>query len=204
MADLLRPRAYNCLIGLLLRRAVGGRPCRRPARWACTIPAFTRSRRISRSNSAKTANSPARARPVEVVRSKASVREMKPTLSSVNSFNVVTRSASERPQRSKRHTRIASSSRRRAASLQPKNCVVFCPPAALGALALGYFPRRARLISRLNRREGHESGERGKGLSEENKDQRVLPPMGGVPEALRRGRLYCFVVSFFLPTRSLL
>ncbi len=122
MADLLKPRAYNRLTCLLFRRAVGGRPCGRPSRRACAIPAFTRSRKISRSNSANTANNPASARPVDVVRSKASVSEIKPTPSSVSSFNIVTRSASERPQRSKRHTRIASSSRRRAAFNNSSRC----------------------------------------------------------------------------------
>lgn len=49
-----------------------------------------RSLRISRSNSANTATMPAIARPVGVVRSKASVRDAKPTPSSWSSFSVNT------------------------------------------------------------------------------------------------------------------
>src|SRR5947209_403419 len=51
---------------------------------------------MSRSNSAKTASMPARARPLGVVRSNSSPSEMKPTRSAVNSWSVATRSTSER------------------------------------------------------------------------------------------------------------
>ena len=63
--------------------------------WA--IPAFTRSRRMSRSNSAKTASMPANALPLGVVRSIASLSETKPTWSAVSSWRVVTRSTRDRP-----------------------------------------------------------------------------------------------------------
>jgi len=47
----------------------------------------------------------------------------------------------------------------------PKNCVVLCDLEALRQIALCYFPRRARLISRLSRMWWHDSGEQGeKGL----------------------------------------
>ena len=42
------------------------------------MPALTRSRRLSRSNSAKIASSPAMARPVGVAKSNASLREITP------------------------------------------------------------------------------------------------------------------------------
>jgi hypothetical protein len=51
-----------------------------------------------------------------VVMSKASVRETNPIPNSANSFKVTTRSGSERPHRSSRQTRIASTSRRRTAA----------------------------------------------------------------------------------------
>jgi hypothetical protein len=72
-------------------------------------PALTRSRRISRSNSAKTASIPANARPLAVVKSKASESDTKPTPSSLSSCRVPMRSSNERPQRSSRHTRMTSS-----------------------------------------------------------------------------------------------
>lgn len=59
---------------------------------------------------------PASARRVGEVMSKASVRKTKPMPSSASSFKVTTRSGSERPQRSSRQTRIASTSRRRTAA----------------------------------------------------------------------------------------
>ena len=63
------------------------------------MPALTRSRKMLRSNSAKTASIPARARPLGVVRSSASLSETKPTSSGASSCRVETRSTSERPQR---------------------------------------------------------------------------------------------------------
>src|SRR5207247_5068425 len=59
--------------------AVIGRPNRLPFGRAWANPARTRSRTMPLSNSAKTASSPAIARPAGVVRSRASVRETKPT-----------------------------------------------------------------------------------------------------------------------------
>ncbi len=47
------------------------------------MPAFTRSRRMSHSNSAKTASMPANARPLGVVRSSASLNETKPIFKAV-------------------------------------------------------------------------------------------------------------------------
>ena len=59
--------------------AVSGRPSRLPFCRAWAKPARVRSPRISRSNAAKTASSPAIARPAGVVRSSASVSDTKPT-----------------------------------------------------------------------------------------------------------------------------
>src|SRR6516164_3847375 len=56
------------------------------------------------------------ARPVRAVRSGASVSETKPTPRCSSSCEVLSRSVTERPQRSKRHTSSVSISRRRAAS----------------------------------------------------------------------------------------
>src|SRR6185437_11174551 len=72
---------------------------------ACASPARVRSRRISHSNSAKMASKPAMARPAGVVRSSASVSETKPTPRCSSSCRVASRSVTERPQRSSRHTR---------------------------------------------------------------------------------------------------
>ena len=57
------------------------------------------------------------ARPAGVVRSSASVSETKPTPRCCSSWSVETRSATDRPQRSKRHTSTTSISRRRAAAI---------------------------------------------------------------------------------------
>jgi hypothetical protein len=107
--------AFSRIASSILSDAVRGRPCGRPSFRAWAIPARTRSRKISRSNSAKIASIPAMARPDGVVRSRASVSEIKPTPRSVNSPRVVIRSATDRPQRSSRQTTITSTSRRRAA-----------------------------------------------------------------------------------------
>ncbi len=80
------------------------------------MPALTRSRRMSRSNSAKTASIPARALPLGVVRSSASLRETKPTLSDDNSCRVLTKSTRDRPQRSSRQTTTRSMARFRAST----------------------------------------------------------------------------------------
>jgi hypothetical protein len=79
-----------------------GRPSRFPFSRACAKPALVRSRRISLSNSAKIASRPAIARPAGVVRSSASVRETNPTPRCSSSWNVASRSATDRPQRSSR------------------------------------------------------------------------------------------------------
>jgi hypothetical protein len=61
-------------------------------------------------------SSPAMARPAGVVKSSASVSETNPTPRCSSSCSVLSRSVTERPQRSKRHTSTVSISRRRAAS----------------------------------------------------------------------------------------
>ena len=63
-----------------------------------------------------TASRPAMARPMGVVRSSASVNDTNPTPRWLSSWSVATRSATDRPQRSRRHTSTTSISRRRAAS----------------------------------------------------------------------------------------
>ena len=68
-----------------------------PSFLACAIPAFTRARKISRSNSANTASIPASARPLGVVRSSASHRDTNPTSSAFSSWSVFTKSTSDRP-----------------------------------------------------------------------------------------------------------
>jgi hypothetical protein len=65
---------------------------------------------------------PAIARPVDVVRSSASLSETKPMLRSVSSWSVVTRSSRERPHRSSRQTSTTSISRRCAASINCWRC----------------------------------------------------------------------------------
>ena len=60
-------------------------------------PGFHPLAPISRSNSAKIANNPAIARPTGVVKSKASLREIKPTPRSWSSWSVLMRSERERP-----------------------------------------------------------------------------------------------------------
>jgi hypothetical protein len=70
---------------------------RLPLLASLVIPAFTRSVIISRSNSANTDSIPAIARPDGVVRSSASLSEIKPMPNSVSSLSVTTRWASDRP-----------------------------------------------------------------------------------------------------------
>ena len=62
------------------------------------------------------------ARPLGVVRSRASDRETNPTSRAVSSCSELTRSTSDRPQRSKLQTRTQSISRRRAASMSVSLC----------------------------------------------------------------------------------
>src|SRR5208283_2975957 len=116
MADLLSPERRSLRTRSACRAAVAGRPRRFPFCRAWAKPARTRSRKISRSNSANTASNPAMARPAGVVRSNASVSETKPTPRCSSSCSVLSRSVTERPQRSKRQTSTVSSSLRRAAS----------------------------------------------------------------------------------------
>ena len=78
--------------------AVMGRPC---GSHPFLLGRFTRSRKISRSNSANTASIPASALPLGVVRSSASQSDT----SAFSSWSVFTRSTSDRPQRSSRQTR---------------------------------------------------------------------------------------------------
>ena len=96
--------------------AVRGLPCDRPSLRAWAIPALTRSRKISRSNSAKIASIPGHRpsrgrRQVEGLGQRDEARRRDP----VNSRSVVIRSATDRPQRSRRQTTMTSISRRRAA-----------------------------------------------------------------------------------------
>ena len=78
MADLLRPAAASRCTAAAWCATVGGRPWGMPRFRAWAMPALTRSRRLSRSNSAKIASSPAMARPVGVAKSNASLREINP------------------------------------------------------------------------------------------------------------------------------
>ncbi len=73
IADWLRPAAESARTSPAREATVEGRPCGFPRLRACAMPAFTRSRRMSRSNSAKIASSPAIARPAGVVKSKVSL-----------------------------------------------------------------------------------------------------------------------------------
>ena len=114
ISDLLSPSDARRRTSSAWSEALRGRPCWRPSCRACSIPARTRSLRISRSNSAKTATIAAMARPVDVVKSNASVSDTKATSSSWSSRRVSIRSLSERPHRSSRHTAMMSISRRRA------------------------------------------------------------------------------------------
>src|SRR5438034_1337759 len=77
ISALLTLARYSFRIWSAFRAAVRGRPRRLPFCRAWASPARTRSRRISRSNSAKTASSPAIARPAGAVRSSASVSHTK-------------------------------------------------------------------------------------------------------------------------------
>jgi len=79
IADLLTSARCSFRISAACMAAVAGRPSRFPFSRACANPARVRSRRISRSNSAKIASRPAIARPAGVVRSRASVSDTKPT-----------------------------------------------------------------------------------------------------------------------------
>ena len=116
ISDLLTPARCSFRISAACTAAVAGRPSRFPFSRAWAKPARVRSRRISRSNSAKMASRPAIARPAGVVRSSASVSDTKPTPRCSSSWSVASRSVTDRPQRSSRHTSTTSISRRRAAS----------------------------------------------------------------------------------------
>ena len=58
ISRLLSPSLRSCFISGTSLPAVTGRPCGFPSFLACSIPAFMRSRKISRSNSANTASLP--------------------------------------------------------------------------------------------------------------------------------------------------
>ena len=75
ISRLLSPSLRSCFISGTSLPAVMGRPCGFPSFLAYSIPAFTRSRKISRSNSANTASIPVSALPLGVVRSSASHRD---------------------------------------------------------------------------------------------------------------------------------
>ncbi len=71
ISAVLTPARWNFRIWDAFFAAVTGLPSLVPLRQASSSPARTRSRRMSRSNSEKTESSPAMARPVGVVRSRA-------------------------------------------------------------------------------------------------------------------------------------
>jgi hypothetical protein len=100
ISALLAPARWSFRIWLACFPTVTGRPRCFPFSRASAMPARIRSRRISCSKAANTESSPAMARPVGVVRSRASVSDTKATPSSATSFKVTTRSTSDRPQRS--------------------------------------------------------------------------------------------------------
>ena len=104
ISDLLIPARCSFRISAAWIAAVAGRPSLLPFCRAWVKPARVRSPRISRSNAAKTASSPAIARPAGVVRSSASVSGTKPTPRCSSSWSVASRSVTERPQRSSRQT----------------------------------------------------------------------------------------------------
>src|ERR1035437_1162647 len=116
ISDLLRPAKCSLRIWLAWSPAVKGRPRRLPFCRGWARPARTRAPRISRSKAAKTASSAAIARPAGVVRSSASVSDTKPTPRCSSSCSVVSKSVTDLPPRSSRHTSTTSISRRRAAS----------------------------------------------------------------------------------------
>ena len=91
ISDLLTPWRNSFRTSAALIAAVAGRPRRVPLCRAWSSPARTRSRRISCSKAANTESMPAIARPVDVVRSSASLSETKPMLRSVSSWSVVTK-----------------------------------------------------------------------------------------------------------------
>src|SRR5271166_2278374 len=144
ISDLLRPERCSLWTWLACRAAVMGRPRRLPFCRACARPARTLSLRISRSNSAKTASSAAIARPAGVVRSNASVSDTKPTPRGSSSCRVASRSVTDLPQRSSRHTTTTSISLRRAASSSSsRRCRCAAPePTSFTCMAM-VQPRRA-------------------------------------------------------------
>ena len=85
ISALLTPARCSLRISAAFMAAVAGRPNRFPFCRAQARPARTRSRSMSRSNAEKTDSIPTMARPVDVVRSSASVRDMKATPKSASS-----------------------------------------------------------------------------------------------------------------------
>jgi hypothetical protein len=155
ISDLLIPWRNSLRASAAFVAAVEGRPRRFPLCRAWSKPARTRSRSMSCSNWANTDSMPAIALPVDVVRSRASVSDTKPTLMSLSSCSVVTRSINERPQRSSRHTRTTSISRRRAASISCWRCsrATAPEPTSLTCMATVHprfaaYSRRARILHR--------------------------------------------------------
>ncbi len=168
------------------------------------MPAFMRSRMTSRSNSAKTEGIPAIARPDGVMRSSASLIEMKPIPSSVSSLSGATRSVSDLPQRSSRQTIITSISRRRAAFKSSSRCgLVFAPdPTSFISRVMVSLrrpstpaPPRAREIKLYGRRDGENSSHgAAHAVSSQNQilvePQRGLAIPGRLTRAESRQRLY--------------
>ena len=97
ISDLLIPWRNSFRTPAALIAAVAGRPRRVPLCQAWSGSARTRSRRMSCSKATNTESMPAIARPVDVVRSSASLSETKPMLRSMSSWSVLTRSSRERP-----------------------------------------------------------------------------------------------------------
>ena len=86
------------------------------------------------------------ARPVGVVKSKASWSEINPTPSSWSSCSVLTRSTTDRPHRSKRQTTMASISRRRAARMRWSRCGRARPPDPTSVIVTALFGFQGRGI----------------------------------------------------------
>ena len=86
---LLTPSFRSRFISGMSFAAVFGRPWGLPSFRARSIPAMTRSLRMSRSNSAKTASMPASALPLRRRQSSASLRETNPTSKALNSCSAL-------------------------------------------------------------------------------------------------------------------
>jgi hypothetical protein len=151
ISALAKPARCSLRISAACLAAVAGRPSRLPFCRACAKPARVRSPRISRSNAAKTASSPAIARPAGVVRSSASVSDTKPTPRCSSSCSVASRSVTDRPQRSRRHTSTTSISRRRAASSSFSRASRFAAPEPTSRTFTAMVQPRRAAYSRMAR-----------------------------------------------------